>query len=390
LKPASVAAFSAAGSANVTGVVSPIGIGRGQFLNSIVSIQALRGIAAISVALVHFNAVALMLVGSDAPLILYPLASGVDLFFVISGFVMVYSSEPLFAAPGGSTTFFIRRLARIVPLYWSTTAIAIPLMSLPVTWGTLVQSYFFIPYLQPNGNMVPLHGVGWTLNFEMFFYLTFAVAIFLPRRVAVPLLSAVLFGAVILGSLLSPSSAPLRYWSDPIILEFVFGMLIALVYRQQRTLLPMWARLCIITASATTVCFFAPRMPPSGYRALEWGLPAAMIVAASILGRQNVWRGLTATIAKELGDASYSIYLIHPLVGAAIFLLWHYNLGYLGYLDHRVLFVVRYAFIVAGFVFLIVLSMATYRYLEKPFTAFIRRRLERSRNGSAKSWPARL
>jgi exopolysaccharide production protein ExoZ len=347
-------------------------------LNSIVSIQALRAVAAISVALVHFNAVALMLVGTaDAPLVLYPLASGVDLFFVISGFVMVYSSEPLFAAPGGSKTFFMRRLARIAPLYWLTTAIAIPLMSLPVTWGTVVQSYFFIPYLQPNGNMVPLHGVGWTLNFEMFFYLTFAVALFLPRRIAVPLLSAVLCGAVMLGSFLSPSFAPLRYWSDPIILEFVFGMLIALIYRQQRTLLPMWARLCIITASAATVWFFAPRMPPSGYRALEWGLPAALIVAASVLGPQKVWSGLTATVAKKLGDASYSIYLIHPLVGAAIFLLWRYNLGYLGYLDHRVVFG-RFAFMVAGFVFMIVLSMATYRYLEKPFTAFIRRRLERS------------
>jgi len=350
-----------------------------RFLNSIVSIQALRAVAAISVALLHFNAVALMLVGTaDAPLVLYPLASGVDLFFVISGFVMVYSSEPLFAATGGSTTFFMRRLARIVPLYWLTTAIAIPLMSLPVTWGTVVQSYFFIPYLQPNGNMTPLHGVGWTLNFEMFFYLTFAVALSLPRRIAVPLLSAVLCVAVILGSLLSPSFAPLRYWSDPIILEFVFGMLIALVYRQQRALLPMWARLCLITASAATVWLFAPRMPPSGYRALEWGLPAAMMVAASVLGHQRAWSGLTATIAKKLGDASYSIYLIHPLVGAPIFLLWHDNLGYLGHLDHRVVSVGRFAFMVAGFVFMIVLSMGTYRYLEKPFTAFIRRRLERS------------
>ena len=226
--------------------------------------------------------------------------------------------------------------------------------------------------------MTPLHGVGWTLNFEMFFYLTFAVALSLPRRIAVPLLSAVLCVAVILGSLLSPSFAPLRYWSDPIILEFVFGMLIALVYRQQRALLPMWARLCLITASAATVWLFAPRMPPSGYRALEWGLPAAMMVAASVLGHQRAWSGLTATIAKKLGDASYSIYLIHPLVGAPIFLLWHDNLGYLGHLDHRVVSVGRFAFMVAGFVFMIVLSMGTYRYLEKPFTAFIRRRLERS------------
>src|ERR1700722_16881943 len=111
-------------------------------MRTIHSVQMLRAIAALMVVACHFDTVRLMLLsrGAEATL-LYPLASGVDLFFVISGFIMIISSEPLFAAPGGSATFIIRRLARIVPLYWLTTLAAIPLMSLPVSWEALAGSF---------------------------------------------------------------------------------------------------------------------------------------------------------------------------------------------------------------------------------------------------------
>ena len=119
---------------------------------------------------------------ADDPIPLYSLASGVDLFFVISGFIMVYSSEDLFGARGAWRTFLTRRLVRIVPLYWLTTAITIPLMSLTVDWQSLLGSYFFIPYRAPSNAIVPLHGVGWTLNLEMFFYVIFAAAISSLKR----------------------------------------------------------------------------------------------------------------------------------------------------------------------------------------------------------------
>jgi exopolysaccharide production protein ExoZ len=94
--------------------------------DSLLSIQILRAVAALAVCGVHFDQMTLMLAGhSNDPIPLYPLAAGVDLFFVISGFVMVYSSEPLFGRSGSPKEFLVRRLARIVPLYWLTMTIGI-------------------------------------------------------------------------------------------------------------------------------------------------------------------------------------------------------------------------------------------------------------------------
>jgi exopolysaccharide production protein ExoZ len=97
---------------------------------AIVSVQALRAIAALAVVLCHFDEIRAWISGLKT----YPLdqlSSGVDLFFVISGFVMVYASQDLFEAKGGWLTFFTRRVARIAPPYWIVMVVAVPLMSLP-------------------------------------------------------------------------------------------------------------------------------------------------------------------------------------------------------------------------------------------------------------------
>jgi exopolysaccharide production protein ExoZ len=295
-------------------------------MRTIVSVQALRAVAALSVVLCHFDQVGLMMTGhADDPIPLYSLASGVDLFFVISGFIMVYSSEDLFGITGAWKAFLTRRIARIVPLYWATTAIAIPLMSPSFDWQSLLGSYFFIPYRAASGAIYPLHGVGWTLNFEMFFYALFAVTIRLPRNFAVPALCAVLTSIVLLGHWFQPQSAPLAFWSDPIILEFAIGMVIALLYRKGLQL-PIVLRLCLIAAGAAAIWLSDQHMPPSGYRALLWGIPAAMIFAGTVLGKQPDF-GWLRSPTKLLGDASYALYLIHPLVTTVIFVAWPYGLN---------------------------------------------------------------
>jgi exopolysaccharide production protein ExoZ len=294
-------------------------------MQTLVAVQALRAVAAIAVAMVHFSDIRYQLDGVNAQwLPLYPLASGVDLFFVISGFIMVYSSERLFAAPGGSWTFTTRRIARIVPLYWLVTLIAIPVMQRPATAATVAKSLLFIPYPDGVSTFVPLLGVGWTLNFEMLFYALFAVAVAWPRRTAVPALGIVLAGAVLTSALVPSLPLLLRYWSDPIVLEFVFGMTIAVLYRRKISL-PIAARCCLLALAAVAVWFSAPVMPPSGYRALLWGCPAAAMVAGAVLGTPMRNTGQFAELLRLTGDSSYSIYLIHPLVGAAVLLSWHYS-----------------------------------------------------------------
>jgi exopolysaccharide production protein ExoZ len=332
---------------------------------TVVQIQALRGLAAIAVASVHLNQVGLMLAGrNEDPIMLYALASGVDLFFVISGFIMVYSSRYLFGAPRAQAVFIERRLARIVPLYWATTPLAIVVMSLPVSWPALLGSYFFIPYRDSMSRIVPINGVGWTLNFEMFFYALFALAIVLPRGAAVPAVCATLAAAVAAGLAFQPQYAPLQFWSDPIILEFGFGMLIAIAFLRKWRMPGM---LCIVlfVAAGTAVFFSAPRMVPSGQRVVVWGIPAAIMVAAAALGPQSR-KNWATDIAVALGNSSYSIYLLHPLVGALLFLEFHH----IGYRPPTAII------LAIGITLTVLISIFVFKFFEHPTTRALHKLLE--------------
>jgi peptidoglycan/LPS O-acetylase OafA/YrhL len=141
-------------------------------------------------------------------------AAGVDLFFVISGFVMVYSSMNLIGDRKGWLVFSQRRVIRIVPMYWLATTIKLVLMVLAgefvlhARFSSLdtVMSYLFLPTRNSDGNLFPLLGVGWTLNFEMLFYLLFAAALFL--RVSVfKFVGTVLF-ILAIGALFRQSNWP--------------------------------------------------------------------------------------------------------------------------------------------------------------------------------------
>lgn len=330
-------------------------------MRNIPHIQLLRALAALSVTMCHFDSVANMLTGhANDRQTLYCLASGVDLFFVISGFIMVYSQEALFAVHKGPLVFLVKRLAKIVPLYWLTTVMAVFLMDLPVTWHKCVESFLFIPYWGQPGAIFPLHGVGWSLNFEMFFYMLFAVALCWPRRIAVPSLCAVLGCIVFLGHQLTPKAAPLIFWSDPIILEFAFGMIIALLHIQRIRLAGI-VRWLLIAVALLAIWLSSPHMPPSGYRAVTWGIPAAMIVVSVVLTGQMASTGRIIWLMRPIGDASYSIYLIHPLMGAAVFRLWPLGLNH-----YPVLPVLTVAMIAT-----IAISVASFQFFEKKTTRAI-------------------
>ena len=146
---------------------------------TLVSIQALRVIAAFMVLAFH---VSLEVAKLTPAAVLTPGSAGVDLFFVISGFVMLYSSERLFGRPWASAQFFKRRLVRIVPLYWLATTALVLLVAPFAGTKAVIASLLFWPY--PAGG-APLLNVGWTLNIEMFFYLVFAAALLAKSRVVV-------------------------------------------------------------------------------------------------------------------------------------------------------------------------------------------------------------
>jgi exopolysaccharide production protein ExoZ len=282
-------------------------------------IQALRACAAVSVVISHIVGYELTKkVGLSNPLPHYEVFNaGVDLFFVISGFVMVYASDRFFSQPGGSREFLLRRIIRIVPLYWTMTTIV--LVYLLLTYGNLqvvnlsaeaaIASYLFFPYPQADGLITPVHGVGWTLNFEMFFYLCFAVALKFSQRSGVFLLTAALCILVASPTVLSLPLA-LDYLSNPIVLEFAFGMLIGLAMKSDYRL-PAWISIVIVVLA--TLAILLSYKWSYVHRAAAWGIPSAAMVAALVLVRQPENQRPVLKAPVLLGDASYALYLVHPL-----------------------------------------------------------------------------
>lgn len=276
--------------------------------SEIVSLQILRGVAAMLVVMVH----------SATPLGA-PLAFGnigVDIFFVISGFVMWLTTFGRHTTTG---TFFLKRILRIVPLYWAITlALAFlgtdPLgLRLSESIPDLLRSLFFIPYydMEAENKIYPILFVGWTLNVEMFFYAIFAV--FLPFGPVLRFLgvSAVLICLIIAGLSLQIEIAAFELLTDSIIGIFIFGMGLGVLY----TATPVFQRkgwlsaLLLGLAGAAAYC----AVNESGLRVFDAGVVSLLIVVA-VLAMEPLCRHAPVAPLRVLGDASYSIYLVHPIV----------------------------------------------------------------------------
>jgi exopolysaccharide production protein ExoZ len=337
------------------------------------SIQVLRAVAAIGVLTLHAATEKVAFLGGEpGPLRNFLLgAAGVDLFFVISGFVMVYSSESLFGRADAPKTFFLRRLARIAPLYWAVTA-AIVLYIYAVhgarLWdiyspASLIASFLFYPYPRVDGFAFPVHLLGWTLNYEMFFYAVFALAIVLPRRFAVAAVTIVLLMLVTAGRF-TPLPLPFSFWANSIVLEFCLGMAIAVIYREGVRLPPVAAWALGIAACAGYAAAYAPT---GEWRVLFWGLPSAALVASVALSATTWQPGRAGRFFGLLGDASYSLYLVHPLT----FPLVRWTIG--RWFDFSQ---IPWVYAAIAYVAAIAASVVCYRAFEKPITRALQRRLK--------------
>jgi len=295
-----------------------------------VGIQVLRALATIAVAATHFQMdLAKMFPASDALPVFMPVTRGAfDFFFLISGFVLVYASDKLFGAPGGPAIFFTRRLIRIIPLYWLATsvyvlmAIAIPSLGKTFSVETIIASYLFIPVPRLDGVMQPVLGQGWTLNYEMFFYVIFAVSMFAQRRGAVALSSLLLIAAVVVGWTV-PLPVAFAYWCTPIILEFILGMILG-VFFLEGVRIPAWSGWTLVALGLAIIVF----LPLQGddysmMRVLMLGGPAFLITAGLTLG-DLLKASVPMRMISVIGDASFSLYLFHsfPNRGLLTLTVW--------------------------------------------------------------------
>lgn len=301
----------------------------------IVPVQWLRGVAACLVVLVHLvdRLIKRGAFPQALPDWIWSLGQiGVGTFFAISGFIMVYTTADEFARPGAGRRFFLRRLLRVAPIYYLTSLLMIGFSyatfrfstnatAPEVTLPEVVMSFLFIPYIDSRQLMQPVYGLGWTLGYEMFFYVLFALAITLRRGTGLACAILALIGLVLIGTQMPPPApitgqpVPLFYFTRPVLLYFIIGMGIGALRLRFGTLrLPITeAALCAATLVplAFAIRFGAADVTPTGVIFVA----IALVLAALLEGSSG--RSVFATLARAFGDASYSIYLTHSfLLGA--------------------------------------------------------------------------
>jgi len=290
------------------------------------SIQFLRGVAAYLVVAMHATE-ALAIKMTTEPNDFWHFGSfGVDIFFVISGFIMEYlakdSSLLNLEKIKNALIFLRKRFIRVVPLYWFYTTLkaivilAFPFLALRTTFDSqhIVLSYFFIPTIAPWGLVQPFLPVGWTLNFEMFFYFVFALAICLGRNRLLFCLSTFLIIKLI-G--LFYFATFIDFFSQTIIFEFILGMLIAIYFKKNSFQLSQGAFVLIFLFSIIYLLYSQYYLNITD-RLWNYGLPAALIVF-SMLGLESKLSRVSffPSLAK-VGDYSYTTYLAHTFIVPAL------------------------------------------------------------------------
>jgi peptidoglycan/LPS O-acetylase OafA/YrhL len=297
---------------------------------------------------------------------------GIDIFFVISGFIMVYVAAADFATPGAPWRFMAKRVARIAPLYWLLTtflilgALAAPsLLNVPIGGARhILASYLFIPDWRPDMSTVrPVMALGWTLNYEMLFYVFFACSMVLPFNRAVAVLTAIFVAAVIAGDMFRFEQTQLAFWTDSRILEFLFGVYVGIAYRAGWRLSAPAA----LALGAIGLVLIATDLPEAlgvsvDVPLLRFGVPAVIVIAAATMG-PSVPDTIPSRFAVALGDASYALYLSHPFVIRPLREIW---------LRWGAAALPLAAFSVVCVCLAVLVAFALHRYLELPIARALR------------------
>lgn len=330
----------------------------------LVSIQYLRGLAAMLVILAHAADHPL----AETPSFLTQLGElGVTLFFVISGFIMVAISG---RADFNPLTFLKRRAIRIVPLYWCfTTLAAVMALGFPTlfkntifTLPHYVLSLFFVPHESPAGGLSPLLSLGWTLNYEVFFYLAFALLAFLTARRRVSLLTLVFASLAAYGLIAQPQNV-LGFYANASLLAFCAGTWIGLLHlegRLDQATSAQSAGLALAALLAMGLGLAGTGIP--GYVPLLIGSAALVVLGLKTERRLPRWH-----VLEHLGDASYSLYLTHIFVVGAVVALGSRLLPIEGPLGYLVLVTAATGAAIIG-------GLLVHRMIEKPLLALFNRR----------------
>ena len=349
-------------------------------------VQAFRGIASIGVLLTHCSVIFQDQLGRPFLSNIFAFGgAGVDFFFVLSGFIIFYIHEKDINKPDRFKSFLLKRLSRVYPLYWFV--VAVKLIS---SWGlkgfdlsevNLSWDFLSSIALLPQKQELLILGVSWTLSFEIFFYLVFGLAILFPRQVVLPMIGAWFVGcAAHLFGLFSIARGTLLadFWLSPLNLEFAMGCYSAYLLRRHRFSSGQ-ALLCggifLLTLSIVTDIYTATHGLPSLTKSISvvtYGIPFWLLLMGAITLEFSKPIKVSPLLG-EIGNASYSIYLMHGFflnhllkVLAKISVSLQYRS-----LQYNVFLTSGVALVICGLA--VLLCYCVYYWIEKPILEFCRK-----------------
>lgn len=334
------------------------------------NLQGLRAIAALAVVVVHlYNLEATYLVGHVWTKPFHILGGyGIDLFFVISGFIILVTAWDQFGGAVSAGQFLVRRITRIYPPYWVACIMMLAVYLLHPAYinphsahrPDIVASFLILPQ---RGE--PLVLVGWTLVYEILFSLVFTIAL-LFRRSWLPVISVIWIALMIAAAHINSPAG--RVLSSPLNLEFVFGMIAGAVFVRRPG---AFARAVTVLAIGSTLALAIWTVTlPAEYLELGWwrpfviGLPMTAAVYG-LLQLEAQGRFVFLRSLQRIGDASYSLYLWHvPVLGLVALAIFHL---------HRHVEIMHPIFIVCGYAASIGAALLLYAWVERPLLRFLRR-----------------
>jgi exopolysaccharide production protein ExoZ len=269
-------------------------------LRTLRSIQVLRAVAACSVLVSHtYEPVHDAAYG----------AAGVDLFFVISGFIMANVT-----AERTADQFARDRLSRIYPLWWIA---ALPWLLLVPRGPLSIVSTLTLWPIYGNAHVLPVLKVGWTLCLEILFYAGMTLSMATRPGVALATYILCFVGA------LTTSVTLLHFVGSPMALEFLMGIAVARLPRRRILGLLIPVGLVVLPFTSTVLGDLESSLEPwrALQRTVEWGLPAALVVWGA-LSLEGLFAHRLFNAPVKVGNASYSIYLFHPLISYGFDIVW--------------------------------------------------------------------
>lgn len=339
-------------------------------------IQLLRGIASILICCFHLKGLLNSSTAHYGTTLFGGGAVGVSIFFIISGFIMVYTTHKSDGSLLYVKNFMIKRLIRIIPLYYIMVLFWVFAYDTHLDYFfkdqmTLIKTFCFIPMFNspagPAYGMPPLK-VGWSLNYELFFYVIFGISLFMKRFRWVMLFSA-LVGLIILLPLLTKGFVSfnpsinyhfgflyLSLMTNPIMLYLIMGIALGLLYDSNFSIRAKWIQIALLTISIALFLMIYFKLSPFGNNFFVGLFICCFLVFALLFYNKDKGIKVPALFV-YLGNMSYSLYLIHPTV--IIVLPRFLNLlGLGGKMDSTLYFFVLIACT-------LVLSILSYELIEK-------------------------